>query len=170
MRFRDLFSARRQEVDPAEKWELHFRESEGGSYYGGNYASHPYTPHQLAEVPAGAMESLREPCGVEDLHQVFIVPWAVRSVDSRGRRVISPNSVLALGARAVGLWTEKPQPGLKVVIRMEELAAIEDVMILLYGRLSFVPFGERLRIRYNTVARDKLEQALLELRQQLSGP
>jgi hypothetical protein len=70
----------------------------------------------------------------------------------------------------VGLWTEKPRPGVKVMIRIEELAAIEDVMILLYGRLSFLPFGDKLRIRYNTVARQRLEPALLELRRRLAGP
>jgi hypothetical protein len=116
------------------------------------------------------MESLAEPCGIEGLHQIFIIPWAVRCVDFQNTRVISPNSVLAIGDRAVGLWTEKPQPGVKVMIRVEELAAIEDVMILLYGRLSFLPFGEKLRIRYNTVARQRLEPALLQLRKKLAGP
>jgi hypothetical protein len=170
VKIRDLFASRYVELDPAEKWEIHFSQREGGEYYNGNYTSHPYTPRERAEVPAGAMESLAEPCGIEGLHQVFIVPWAVRCIDFQNTRVISPNSVLAIGSRAVGLWTEKPQPGVKVMIRVEELAAIEDVMILLYGRLSFLPFGEKLRIRYNTVARQRLEPALLELRKRLAGP
>jgi hypothetical protein len=84
--------------------------------------------------------------------------------------VISPNSVLAIGARAVGLWTEKPQPGIKITIPLEEVAAIEDLTILLYGRLSFVPFGQQLTIRYNTVARNALEPALFELRKRVAGP
>ncbi|MGA2642555.1 MAG: hypothetical protein ABSG21_16825 [Spirochaetia bacterium] len=116
------------------------------------------------------MDSLSEICGIGDLHQVFIIPWAVRSTGFRNQRVISPNSVLTLGARAVGLWTEKPQPGIKVLIPLEHMAAIEDVTILLYGRLSFLPFGDRLTIRYNTVCREALEPALLALRNRLAGP
>ncbi len=170
MNIRSLFVPRRQEQDVPEKWELLYSENEGGSYYRGTYASYPFTPRRVEDVPAGAMESLSDICGIEDLQQVFIIPWAVRSTGTRNQRVISPNSVLALGTRALGLWTEKPEPGVKVSIQLEEIAAIEDVTILLYGRLSFVPFGERLRIRYNTVARDKLDPALLALRKRLVGP
>ncbi|MGO9310842.1 MAG: hypothetical protein ACLQDL_17675, partial [Spirochaetia bacterium] len=111
-----------------------------------------------------------EICGIENLRQVFIIPMAVRSTGLRNKRVISPNSVMALGARAVGLWTEKPERGVKVVIPLELIGAIEDVTILLYGRLSFLPFGDRLTIRYNTVCRTGLEPALLELRKRLAGP
>jgi len=42
--------------------------------------------------------------------------------------------------------------------------------ILLYGRLSFLSFGGRLTIRYNTLARFALEPALRELRKRLAGP
>jgi hypothetical protein len=156
-------------LDPAETWEIHFTEAEGGSYFRSERASHPYTPRRVEDIPAGAKESLEEICGIRALSQIFIIPLAVRSVGGRSRKVISPNSVLALGDRAVGLWTEKPQPGVKLSIPLERVAAIEDVTILLYGRLSFVPFGDRLTIRYNTVARNEMEPALLELRKRLAG-
>jgi len=155
--------------DPAEKWEIRFTEAEGGSYFRSERASHPYTPRRLEDVPAGALESLEEECGVRALNQIFVIPLAVRSIRGLGQKVISPNSVLALGNRAVGLWTEKPQAGVKLTIPLERVAAIEDVTILLYGRLSFVPFGDRLTIRYNTVARQEMEPALLALRERLAG-
>ena len=84
--------------------------------------------------------------------------------------MISPRSVLGIGTRCVGLWTEEPLPGVKVVIPLERLSAIKDVTILLYGRLSFISPSKRLTIRYNTLARAGLEPALLELRQRLAGP
>jgi hypothetical protein len=83
--------------------------------------------------------------------------------------VISPRSVLGIGARAIGLWTEEPEPGVKVAIPLERLSAIEDITILLYGRLSFISFDDRLTIRYNTLARFALEPALHELRRRLAG-
>ncbi len=155
--------------DPAETWEIQFTEAEGGSYFKSERASHPYTPRHEDDIPSGAREPLEDTCGVQDLSQIFIIPWAVRSVGRLSQKVISPNSVLALGDRAVGLWTEKPQPGVKISIPLEKVAAIEDVAILLYGRLSFVPFGDRLTIRYNTVARREMEPALLRLRKRLAG-
>jgi len=170
MGFRDFFSPRPRALDPAESWELVFSEREGGSYFRGNYASYPYTPRRKQDIPCGAIESLQEVVGLESLHELFIIPWAVRSIGLGNRKVTSPNSVLAIGARAVGLWTEKPQPGIKITIPLQEIAAIEDVTILLYGRLSFVPFGQQLTIRYNMVGRDTLEPALLKLRKRLAGP
>jgi hypothetical protein len=155
--------------DSAEKWEIRFTEAAGGSYFRTERASHPYTPRQEGDIPNGAKEALDAVCGIHKLGQVFIIPWAVRSTGTLAQKVISPNSVLALGDRAVGLWTEKPDPGVKIVIPLDKVAAIEDVAILLYGRLSFVPFGDRLTIRYNTVARNEMEPALLELRKRLTG-
>jgi hypothetical protein len=168
MSIRDPVSPRRRALDPPESWELNFTEKEGGSYFRANRGSYPYSPRRADEIPQGALESLREICGVEGLHQVFIIPWAVRGLGAQ--KLISPNSVLAIGARAVGLWTEKPEPGIKISILLDEVAAIEDITILLYGRLSFLPFGDRLTIRYNTVARPELEPSLLELRKRLAGP
>ena len=79
MSIRDEAIARRLESDAAETWEIPFSESEAGSYYRTNRGSYPYTPRRTEDVPAGALETLGEICGVEDLHQVFIVPLAVRS-------------------------------------------------------------------------------------------
>jgi hypothetical protein len=155
--------------DPAESWELHFTESEGGSYHRGTCDVFPSTPRRAEDVAAGALEALNEVCGIEALRQVFMIPWSARSTGGGDQKVISPGSVLGIGTRAVGLWTEKPEPGVKIAIPLERLSAIEDITILLYSRLSFLSFGERLTIRYNTLARYALEPALLELRERLAG-
>jgi hypothetical protein len=115
------------------------------------------------------MESLRDHCETEGLSQLVIFPRAVRSTGWRDQKVISPFSVLAVGSRAVGLWADEPEPGVKAIIPLERIAAIEDVTILLYGRLSFISFGIRLTVRYNTLARSGLLPALLRLRRILAG-
>jgi hypothetical protein len=155
-------------VDPPETWELPYRQADN-AYYRGVQDAYPRSPRCTEEVPAGALESLRWSCGVQGLHQMFIIPSAVRAVGRKDQRVTSPKSILALGSRAVGLWTEMPEPGVKVVIGLQQLSAIEDVMILLYGRLSFYAAGGRLTVRYNTLARTRIEPALLGLRRRLAG-
>lgn len=165
-----LTDIRNQVQDPEEAWEIDFTEAEGGAFFRSRRASHPFTPRTAEEIPAGALESLQEACGALTLSQVFVIPWAVRSTGYLGKKVITPQSVLALGDRAVGLWTEKPLPGVKRAIPLEKVAAIEDVIVLLYGRLSFIAEDGRLTVRYNTVARDEMEPALLEVRRRLAGP
>jgi len=155
--------------DPAESWELHYTEGEGSSYNRGIYDIFPRTPRRAEDVPEGAFESLNASCSLEGLRQVFVIPRAVRSTGCGDQKVISPGSVLGVGTRAVGLWTEKPGRGVKVLIPLDRLAAIEDLTILLYGRLSFLSFAEKLTIRYNTLARSNLRPALLELRERLAG-
>lgn len=155
--------------DPAEKWEIPYTEKEGGSFYKG-ISSYPTVPHGIEEIPSGARDALWDACGVARLGQVFLIPWAVRPTGIRNQRVITPNSVLVIGSKAVGLWTDKPEPGVRALLRMEDLAAIEDVTILLYGRLSFLSSTDRLSIRYNTVVRERLDPALFELRKRLAGP
>ena len=145
-------------------------EGEGGSHHRGVYDIFPHTPRRAEDVPEGALGSLNESCSLEGLRQVFVIPWAVRSTGCGDQKVISPESVLGVGTRAVGLWTEKPGRGVKVLIPLDRLAAIEDLTILLYGRLSFLSFAEKLTIRYNTLARSNLRPALLELRERLAGP
>jgi hypothetical protein len=156
-------------LDPAEKWELPYCDGKGRSYYRSVHNAFPYTPRRTEDIPAGALESLHRACGVQGLHQLFIIPSAVRSVGWKDQKVISPKSILALGSRAAGLWTEEPTAGVKVVIELEKLSAIEDEMILLYGRLRFHSSGDDLTVRYNTLARRNLEPALLVLRRRLGG-
>jgi len=155
--------------DPAESWELPSPASEGGSYHRGICDVFPFLPRRTEDVTEGALETLNAVCGVQDLRQVFVIPTAVRSTGPGEQKVISPGSVLGIGTRAIALWTEKPEPGVKIAIPLERLSAIEDITILLYSRLTFFSLGCQLTIRYNTLARFALEPALLELRWRLAG-
>jgi hypothetical protein len=156
--------------DPRESWELEYTERESDAYYRGIYDVFPRLPRREEEVPPGALEALTASCSLDGLRQLLLLPMAVRATGHGAEKVVSPASVLGLGNRAIGLWTEKPEPGVKVLIPLERLSAIEDVTILLYGRLSFLSFDQRLTIRYNTLARRSLRPLLLELRRKLAGP
>src|SRR5271157_6064278 len=100
--------------DPAETWELPCTENEGGSSPRGACDIFPFTPRQREDIAEGALDSLNDVCGIEGLRQVFIIPWVVRKAGIGEQKVISPDSVLGIGTRAVGLWTGKPEPGVKI--------------------------------------------------------
>ena len=127
--------------DPAERWELAYSNAGEYAYSRGVFEIFPRNPHRAEEVPREALESLSGSCGLEGLHQLFMIPWTVRSTGWGDQKVITPYSVLAIGGRAVGLWVDKPEPAVKAVIPVERIAAIEDVTILLYSRLSFLSAG-----------------------------
>ncbi len=156
--------------DPAESWELACDESEAGSHNRGIRDVYPHRPRRAEDIPFGALASLHKCCCIEGLHQIFLIPRAVRLTGYGDQKVMSPASVLGIGARAVGLWTDTPEGSVKVVIPLARISAIEDITILLYGRLSFLSLGERLTIRYNTLARFNLKPVLLGLRERLAGP
>ena len=155
--------------DPAESWELPSTETAEGSFARGSCDVFPFSPRRTEDVADGALKALNEICGIEELRQVFVIPWAVRTTGQGDQKVISPGSVLCIGTRAIALWTEEPEPGVKIAIPLERLSAIEDVVILLYSRLTFLSPACHLTIRYNTLARFALEPALLELRGRLAG-
>jgi hypothetical protein len=159
-----------EERDPAETWEVPYAEREGLEFFRARRGSYLSVPRSREEIPGGAVEGLWDACGLEGPGQAFILPFAVRSTGTRGVLVMTPASVLMIGPRAVGLWTEGASPGVKAVIPVGDLAAIEDVTVLLYGRLSFLAAGRRITIRYNTVGRSMLEPALLSLRRLMAGP
>jgi hypothetical protein len=155
--------------DRAESWELPYEEIQSGGYNRGIRDVYPHKPRREEDLPFGALESLHKRCCIEGLHQVFVIPWAVRQTGYADQKVMSPAGVLGIGTRAVGLWTEEPDHGVKVVIPLDRISAIEDITILLYGRLSFLSIREKLTIRYNTIARASLAPALLALRERLAG-
>ncbi len=158
-----------RQPDPAESWELDRSESAADSSSRGIYDVFPRTPRTAEDLPEGALETLNRGCSLGGLEQLFVIPRATRSTGCGDQKVTSPRCVLGMGTRAVGLWTEEPERGMKVLIPLDRIGAIEDVTILLYGRLSFFSFAERLTIRYNTLARSGLRPALLALRERLTG-
>ncbi len=155
-------------LDPPEAWERPYTRAAGEFFYEYRYAGHPFVPRTAADVPPGALADLRDACGVDSHAEVFVIPASVRFTSSARRKVITPVQVLAIGPRAVALWAEWPAPGIAASISLEELAYLEDIVILLYGRLSFFSARGRLTIRYNTVARRWLEPSLLALRKRIS--
>ncbi len=165
-----LFSrSRYAQSDPPERWETPYTRQDGGAYFRATRTPHPFVPASREEAPLGAFEALVEPCGVEDLRQLFVIPSCVRFTGQGADKVVSPLQVVALGERAVGLWTAEPGPGVRAVIGIDSLAYIEDIHILLYGKLTFFSRQGRISIRYNTVARRVLEPALLALRLRVAG-
>ena len=169
MTVRPFSRSRHAPCDPPEPWETPYTGQDGGEYFRAMRTPHPFVPASRDEAPDGALEALAEPCGVEDLGQLFIIPPCVRMTGWRAESVMTPLRVAALGTRAVGLWTAEPMPGLRAMIGIDTLAYIEDIHILLYGKLSFFARESRISIRYNTVARRVLEPALLALRERLAG-
>jgi hypothetical protein len=155
-------------LDSPEPWESPYTTPQGAFFYQGLYTAHPFIPRSESEIPQGAFEPIAEACGLQSISEVFVIPSAVRLIGLMGRRVITPVQVLGMGPRGVALWAETPQPGTVGTIRTDELSYVEDVEILLYGRLSFYSAGTRLTIRYNTVARRWMEPALLALRRKMA--
>ncbi len=155
--------------DPAESWEVGRRESAADPSSRGIYDIFPRTPRTADDLPRDALEALNRSCSLEGLEQLFVIPRAIRSTGCGDQKVMSPRCILGVGTQAVGLWTEEPQRGIKVLIPLNRIGAIEDITVLLYGRLSFFSFAERLTIRYNTLARSGLRPALLALRERLAG-
>ena len=155
-------------LDPPEPWERPYTRPAGEFFYEYRYAGHPFVPRAPEDVPPGALAELRDVCGIDSHAEVFVIPASVRFTSSGGRKVITPTQVLAIGPRAVALWAEWPRAGIAVSIGLGDLAYLEDVVILLYGRLSFFSARARLTIRYNTVARRWLEPSLLALRKRIS--
>src|SRR5208283_2286230 len=58
-RMQDARMTHRAPRDPAESWEIHSAESEGGSY-GGICDIFPFTPRRAEDIAEGALESLNE--------------------------------------------------------------------------------------------------------------
>ena len=139
--------ARRSAHDPAEPWDAPYTPVEGEFYFRGRYAGHPFAPRTWDELPPVARDSLDAACGVNGLRRLLIIPSSVCLIGQGSRKVITPLEVLAIGSRAVGLWREKPKPGVKISIPVDALCAIEDVHLLLYGRLSLIAAGRRLTLR-----------------------
>jgi hypothetical protein len=160
---------RRSQSDPAEPWETPYTGQDGGEYFRAMRTPHPFVPASREDAPPGAFDALAAPCGVEDIRQLFVIPSCVRFTGRGADKVVSPMQVVALGARAVGLWTAEPTPEVRAIIGIDSLAYIEDIHILLYGKLTFFSRQGRISIRYNTVARRVLEPALLALRLRMAG-
>lgn len=157
------------ELDPPEPWERPLT-ADAAARRGAGGAEHPYVPLRWHDVPTGAAQALQAACGAWRLDQLFVVPASARRlVGRRDRWVATPAQVLGL-ADGAALWVDTdPEPGVVTAIALDELAAIDDVQILLYARLTFLAPDRRLTVRYNAVARHALEDELAAVRAAAAG-
>jgi hypothetical protein len=158
------------QLDPPEPWERPV-ESEIGTRRGRGLGGHPYAPLRWEDVPQGAAEALEAACGAWRLDQLFVIPASGRRlVGRRDRWVAAPTQVLGLADEGVALWVDtEPEPRVIAAIALDELAAIDQVQILLYARLTLLAPGRTLTVRYNAVARHDLDGELTAVRAAACG-
>ncbi|MET7775007.1 hypothetical protein ABZU94_08695 [Streptomyces mirabilis] len=98
---------------------------------------------------------------------MLVIPAQARPVGlgHSPRQILTPTSALGFGTAGVALWVETtPQPGVRVVIPFQQVAAVGTEHILLSARLTIRSTAARLTARYNAVADDQLRPLMLDLR------
>ena len=126
----------------------------------------PFRPSSPTQVPPRSLATLEQACGPIGLDRLLVVPSCVRPIGG-GDYAIAPGRVLAFGDEVVACWIDSTD-GLVLSVPIRDLAAFDDRTVLLYGRLRLVGMTSTLVVRYNTVARDDLQQNLGRLRTQMA--
>ena len=156
--------------DPAEPWEGPGDESDLRAYTARRLASYAHRPRSPQDVPIGALEALTGVLGHLGGEDLVILPRTPRVVGGRNTWAVTPTSVLGVGDRALALWVDGPGAGVVAVIGFDEIAAIVDRTILLLGRLEVIGAGRSIVVRYNTVGRHLVRNALAEARRSFWPP
>jgi hypothetical protein len=152
--------------DPIEPWEIPIPKRD--RYKIDRWLpGRPFRPTRLADIPAPALAAVEGVCGPVQLSRVFVVPRTTRLVDS-SRCVITPTKVLGFGEEVVAVWIDDGPEGRVMSMPTEQLDAVDDRTILLYGRLRLIASDAQLVVHYNTVARDDLRDDLCRLRSQMA--
>ncbi len=126
---------------------------------------------RAADVPDGALGALRQAAGIRDVEDLLVVPAQARPGRLGGSRlqILTPAGVLGFGPGGVALWVGAPAlPGVRVVLRPQQVAAIETTHILLHARLTILATDARLTIHYNAVAEHELHPLLRSLRRRVA--
>jgi hypothetical protein len=133
-------------------------------------AARPHQPLDVIDLPAGARAALTEAIGCHGLDDVLVVPAAARSFGRLHRHcVYTPPCVLGVGERAAGLWVQAlPVPGVRAIVPLGELAAVELRADGTESRLTLRSHPCELSVRYNRSA-DPLSGGLLRLRHRAAG-
>lgn len=77
--------------------------------------------------------------------------------------------MLGVGPGGVALWVGAPAlPGVRVVLRPQQVAAIETTQILLYARLTILATDARLNLHYNAVTEHELRPLVRLLRRSVA--
>ena len=129
----------------------------------------PTRPPELGDVPSAAWSQLEKCCGDLTLERMLVIP-GTRKRPSGWYRPALRTRVVAFGSRAVGQWTEDDGEGAVEFIPLDDVRAIDDRLILLYGRLSVIGQHGRIVVQYNAVARRQLRESIQGLRRKVAGP
>ncbi|MFE9645532.1 hypothetical protein ACFYO0_15780 [Streptomyces sp. NPDC006365] len=163
--------AARPRLELLEPWEQEVDEQTARAHTRTGIRGFPYRPRRAEDVPGGALEALRQTVGIRDFRDVFVVPAHTRPGRLGGSRLhlLTPAGVLGFGPGGVALWVGAPaEPGVRVALRPEQVAAIEMAHALLYARLTILATDARLNIHYNAVAEHELHPLVLSLRRRVA--
>lgn len=163
--------AARPRLELLEPWEQEVDERTARALTRSGIRGFPYRPRRAEDVPGGALEELGQAVGVSTFRDVFVVPAHTRPGRMGGSRLqlLTPAGVLGFGPGGVGLWIGAPaEPGVRVALRPEQVAAIETSHVLLYARLTILATDARLNIHYNAVAEHELHPLVLALRRRVA--
>lgn len=152
--------------DPPESWELPATAADTEDTRDRSFERLPHRPASAAEVPGSAWDDLRRAIGEIALEQLFVIPRAPRPVGAhRTAWVVTPTQVVAVGNGLVAVWTDEVTgPRIRAQVPFDDVAAIMDRNILLYGRLELVLADGSIVVRYNAVGRPELRELLLPVR------
>ena len=152
--------------DVAEPWEIPVPRQERYEI-GRRLVERPFRPTKTEHLPPLALSALETMCGPLSLECLLVIPRTTRLV-SRRQCVITPAEVLAFGGRAIALWVDDGPGGRVLSIPVDQLIAVDDRTILLYGRLRLLAADRQLVVRYNTVSRRDLQENLCEVRNRMA--
>ncbi len=152
--------------EPAEPWEVPAADEDVQAHSRLGRAGYADIPMDLASpgVPNGAVADLEAVVGRLTPGRLIVVPRTPRSA-GRGGWVVTPASVVGLGADAVALWVDRAGPRVVARIPYAEVAAVSDLTVLLYGRVEIVGPEGSIVLRYNTVGRPSVRAALRAIRE-----
>jgi hypothetical protein len=158
--------ARRAVTDPAEPWEIPVAKK-NRSRIESDLPGRPFTPTRLDDIPERSLAALEPICGRLPLDRLFVLPAATRLVDPVSC-VVTPVMVLAFGDEQIGLWVDAGAVGRTLTTPVDRLLAIDDRLILLYGRLRFIAPDGPLVVRYSTVSRGSVGGNVERLRRTMT--
>jgi hypothetical protein len=153
-------------TDPAEPWEIPVAKRDRYKI-DRMLPGRPFRPAKTADIPPVALVSLQAVCGSLPFEQLYIIPKTTRLVSSDDC-VITPTKVIGFGERDIGLWIDDGPDGRLTTIPIDQLLAVDDRTILLYGRLRLIASDSQLVVRYNTVSRTDVQENLAQVRARMA--
>ncbi len=156
-----------EQEDPAEPWELPADEEILRELSTRRFERLPHRPATLAEVPEGALADLRDVVGDLGPERLFVIPRSSRTIGAgRAQWVVTATEVVAVGADRIVIWIKDADgPRIRATMPFDDVVAMLDRSILLYGRLEIIGPDSTIVVRYNTVGQPELRGMLLPVRQ-----